>query len=57
MDAAKWMRKDSDICYWYECSNCGGETPRNRWGTDWFSAYCPSCGKPMNETIEEDFEY
>lgn len=46
---AKWIRKEDDICYWYECSNCGCDIPQNRYHNDWFSNWCPDCGAAMVE--------
>lgn len=50
---AKWIKKNDDICYWYECSNCGCYIPQNRYHNDWFSNWCPDCGAAMVE-IETD---
>lgn len=57
MEKAKWARKENDICYWFECSNCGGWPPKSYWGYEWFSHYCPSCGKPMDEPEPEEDDY
>ncbi len=49
---AKWERKENDICYWYECSNCGEEPPHSEYGQEYYSPRCPACGAHMS-FIEE----
>ena len=45
----EWVRKessdDSGNYYWYVCSNCGALPPKNQYGHEILSRYCPSCGK------------
>lgn len=45
----EWVRKyDKHInCYWYECNQCGEDRPRNVFGKEWSSPYCPNCGAKM----------
>ena len=45
----EWVRKyDKQInCYWYECNQCGEYRPRNVFGNEWSSPYCPNCGAKM----------
>ena len=45
----EWVRKyDKQInCYWYECNQCGEYRPRNVFGKEWGSPYCPNCGARM----------
>lgn len=50
-ETAMWERKENDISYWYECSNCGEEAPKSQYGSTMFSNYCPECGRKM---IEQD---
>lgn len=33
--------------YWYECDNCGARPPKNQWGHEWHSNFCPNCGAKM----------
>lgn len=43
----RWERKCDGVCYWSECSNCGEYPPKNRYGQEWLSGFCPSCGAVM----------
>lgn len=43
----EWVQRCDDNCYWYVCSICEQEPPRNNWGHEYHSAYCPSCGAEM----------
>ena len=45
----EWVRKyDKQInCYWYECNQCGEYRPRNMFGKEWSSPYCPNCGAKL----------
>lgn len=43
----RWERKCDDVCYWSECSNCGKYPPKNRYGQEWLSDFCPNCGADM----------
>lgn len=43
----KWIKMVEKGCYWYACSKCGHDIPKNQWGTDWFSDWCPNCGARM----------
>ena len=49
---AKWIRKDSKRCYWFECSECGYPPPLDRFRREWFSGYCPNCGSQIDEVEE-----
>ena len=51
---ARWERAEDDYCYWHRCSNCKEKAPKNEWGQDMFSAFCPSCGARMDLPEEED---
>lgn len=35
--------------YWYECDNCGARPPKDQWGHEWHSNYCPNCGAKMDK--------
>ena len=52
---AKWVKRTDNVnlIYWFECSHCGEEPPRDNWGNEWHSPFCPSCGKMMIEDFEE----
>ncbi len=43
-----WKREDNDVCYWYVCSECRDEIPRNKYGSWSFQNYCPNCGAKMD---------
>lgn len=49
---AKWVKIIDHGVYWYICSKCGENIPKNRFGNDFFSKYCPFCGSRME--IGED---
>ena len=49
---AKWVKREDDICYWYECENCGEEPPHTEYGQEYYSPRCPACGAHMS-FIEE----
>ena len=29
------------------CSGCGNPVPKNEWGSNYYSPYCPECGARM----------
>lgn len=41
---AKWIKVTNGGSYWYACSYCGHDVPRNTWNRYWFSDWCPNCG-------------
>ena len=42
---AIWKKVESKGCYWYACSYCGHDVPRNKFNQDWFADWCPNCGR------------
>lgn len=50
---AYWKRVHDDVCYWSECSNCGGDMPLNKYRQEWESAVCPTCGARMDVRRED----
>lgn len=50
----KWERKENSKVYWYACSVCNEEVPKNEYGDDYFSDYCPSCGAKMDLGDDEE---
>ena len=43
----RWEKKHDNVCYWYECSECGEKPPKDQWKNQWLSSYCPNCGAYM----------
>lgn len=44
----KWVRKEDEYAYWYECSECGAY-PLYEHGVRVFSRDCPNCGAHMDK--------
>ena len=43
-----WIRKENDIEWWYECSECEQEPLKSRFtDEDILSDFCPNCGADM----------
>lgn len=49
---ARWKKETEGNFYWFVCSHCGGDIPKGKYRQNWFSDFCPSCGKPMEEDAE-----
>lgn len=47
----RWEKAFDEHSYWYKCSCCGEKIPKNFYGNDYFSLYCPECGAKME--VEE----
>lgn len=44
----EWVRKDDELFFWYECSECGNKPMANRFSyREERSAFCPHCGARM----------
>lgn len=50
---AYWKKEVEDGMYWYVCSECGGEIPKTRYKSDFFSDFCPHCGAQMDQEADE----
>lgn len=54
----RWEKAFDEHSYWYRCSCCGEKIPKNYWGHDYFSPYCPECGAKMQESdIKQSLNY
>ncbi len=49
-----WEKTTDRYSYWYRCSYCGERIPKNFWGNNYFSPYCPECGAQMVEPQESE---
>ena len=43
----KWERKESDLSWWYECSECGESPLFDPYEHEVRSPFCPWCGSEM----------
>lgn len=43
----KWERKESDLSWWYECSECGMPPLYNPYADEVLTSFCPWCGAEM----------
>ena len=51
----KWVRKESENIYWFECSECGGHPMRDTWdGEGKLTDFCPRCGADMRKMEVQD---
>lgn len=47
----KWQRfNDEHGTYWTGCSNCKGDIPKDKYGIDMYTNFCPNCGADMRKT-------
>lgn len=44
----EWKKVSNTKVYWYICSVCAEEMPRNKYGGWSFSSFCPDCGAKMD---------
>lgn len=43
----EWQRFDDEHGYWIGCSNCKEYIPKDKYGNDMYTDYCPNCGARM----------
>lgn len=44
----KWVKVSNGVAYWHVCSECMKSIPKEEYGNDYFSNYCPNCGAKMD---------
>lgn len=43
-----WVRfENGSYGWWYACAKCGGKVTKDEWKQDYFTPYCPHCGRKM----------
>ena len=52
-DLAVWEYVEDEMKSWYRCSKCRVHNPKTQWLSQWFSPYCPNCGRKMLEESEK----
>lgn len=45
----RWERKESDLSWWYECSECGESPLFDPYEHEVRTPFCPWCGARMEE--------
>ena len=43
----RWLRKESDLSWWYECSECGESPLFDPYVNEVRTPFCPWCGADM----------
>ena len=49
----RWVRKESDLSWWYECSECGESPLYDPYENEVRTPFCPWCGARMEEEEDE----
>lgn len=49
----RWVRKESDLSWWYECSECGESPLFDPYEHEVQSPFCPFCGSDMRGDEDE----
>lgn len=45
----RWVQKESDLSWWYECSECGESPLFDPYEHEVRSSFCPWCGADMRQ--------
>ena len=48
----KWKRKESDLSWWFECSECGESPLFDPYENEVRTPFCPWCGAEMQDEQE-----
>ena len=48
----RWLRKESDLSWWYECSECGESPLFDPYENEVRTPFCPWCGAEMQDEQE-----
>ena len=48
----RWIRKESDLSWWYECSECGESPLFDPYEHEVRTPFCPWCGVEMQDEQE-----
>ena len=43
----RWTKQTDGYTYWYGCPYCGQKVPKDAWGNNYYSPYCPECGNSV----------
>lgn len=49
----RWERKESDLSWWYECSECGESPLYDPYENEVRTPFCPWCGAEMRGESDE----
>lgn len=49
----KWIRRESDLSWWYECSKCGESPLYDPYENEVRTPFCPWCGAEMRGEEDE----
>ena len=50
----KWTRRESDLSWWYECSECGESPLFDPYENEVLTRFCPWCGAEMQDEQERE---
>lgn len=51
----RWKEVEKDLYFYYiGCSSCKGRVPKDEYGNNYYSEYCPNCGAKMDLGDDEN---